>query len=151
QQSYTTTSHWVEEGAGGLTQLDTNTADLLSQVEHEQHLALQMLAQFEALTTSLEDPAGAYDSVYRTLNVLLTQGLPSLIDLLRDGQLSQFDEQLSVVAVGAEQEFNQAFERYTAQQQSIVDQRYQQEADQYALVWRLVGFAIAFCVFICIA
>lgn len=151
QQSYTTASHWVEEGAGGLTQLDATTEELLSQVEQEQHQALQMLAQFDAMTNSLNDPSSAYDSVHATFDALLTEGLPSLIALLRDGQLSQFDEQLSAVAQGPEQAFNQAFERYTVQQQNIVDQRYQQEADQYALVLRLVGFAIAFCVLICIA
>lgn len=149
KQDYTTVSQWVEEGAGAATRLDSGTASLLNRVEVAYQEALFVLDEFTETSANIHDESGLYERVNNTFTTLLVEGIPPLISLLRAGKLSEFDEYMSSVTLSLERDLYDAFEQLSMHQTKRVDDLYAQEAAQYALVLKLVGFAIALCVLAC--
>lgn len=149
KHNYTTTSEWVEEGAGGLTTLDSGTTALLNRSQLELARAVSAFDEFKELSTTLADPTGTYRRVNDVFGTILTKEVPPLIQLLREGKLSEFDVGLSSLAVGLELNLMSSLEELNRQQSEIIAEQYEKEAAQYALVIQLVGFALALCALIC--
>lgn len=120
----------------------------LDAVEQHYQKAEQQLAQFSALKAGqipqAQPALHAYDA-------LLKQGLEPLMTALRAGDLTAYRQQLAGPVQQLEADFDRQLAVLENHYEQTIQSHYQKEAEQYALVIRLVGFALAFCVLICVA
>nr|WP_308217592.1 methyl-accepting chemotaxis protein [Paenalcaligenes niemegkensis] len=150
RQDYTTTSEWVEEGAGGVKELDSDTSALLNRTQLEYQRALSTFEEFNEISSTLNDEQGTYRDVAESFGALMSEGIPPLVQLIQEGKLTEFRLFLSGTTLSLENDLYNTLDRLYWQQNDIISQQYEKEARQYALVLKLVGFALVFCVLICV-
>ncbi|NYT65069.1 Tar ligand binding domain-containing protein [Alcaligenaceae bacterium] len=141
-QNYAIASEW-----GSPTSTDILLSDeshrLLDLARTQQAQAQALFTEFRQYSKEIPDPNGYYERVYAAFQHLIQDGVQPLLDMLAQGQITQYHNYMADSTQVLETQLNRAVEQLLADQQVLVDGVYQNEAESFRLVVIMVAAGIA--------
>ncbi|NYT81033.1 Tar ligand binding domain-containing protein [Alcaligenaceae bacterium] len=139
---------WGGEGSAGKGAVSEESRALIAEARGLYDRSLAGFADFQALVKDMPERADRYEPVVRNYQALMQQGVQPLFGLLSDGRLSDYHAFLGNTTQTLEKSLYSSLSGLRAHQQEVIDQIYQREGSQYALVIKLVSVAMLACVLI---
>lgn len=146
QQSYAVAEAWG--GAAEGSALSAESRDLIAMARTDLKSSIAVFGKFRQLSADLKGDADTTAELGKRYDELIEKGVAPLLDLVEAGQLDELHLISGSVTRQLETQFYRALTAFQQQQKQAVDDLYGKEADQYALVLKLVGAAIVACLFI---
>ncbi|MEZ2623785.1 methyl-accepting chemotaxis protein [Paenalcaligenes hominis] len=136
---YTTSSSWVEDGAGTAKSLDISTTHLLEQARAQFNGSEQRFERYKELGQEIPDLGEDFGRIVVAYDALMAEGVPPLFDHLLKGDTTGFNHHLMGVTHQLENEVTSLVMQLSIQQQDVVEGHASREEKQYGFVLKLVG------------
>lgn len=140
-QNYAIGNEWGSQASTD-TLLSDESRRLLELARKQQGQAKAIFNEFREHAKNIPDPNGHYERVYASFQTLIEEGVQPLIDMVATGQMTEYHNFLGSSTHSLEEKLNRAVGQLVADQQSLIDNVYQNEAENFRLVVMLVSVAI---------
>ncbi len=139
---YTTSSAWVEAGAGVAQELDTSTSHLLEVARSQFNGSEQRFLRYKENAVLIDELANEFNQMVGAYEELMSEGIPPLFDYLLVGDTIEFNKHLMGVTNQLEDQVTSLAMLLSIEQQDVVEAHALRASTQYELVLQLVGLGM---------
>ncbi|MBB5213410.1 methyl-accepting chemotaxis protein [Parapusillimonas granuli] len=137
---------WGGEQSKEAAGVGEETRALIIEARSQYDRSLTGLNEFQALVKATPEGAERYEPVLRAYKALMQQGVLPLFGLLSERRIREYHAFLGNTTQALEKSLYSSLNVLRTHQQEVIDQTYQREGAQYALVIKLVAAAMLACV-----
>ena len=131
--------------------ISSSTREIIDEARKQFEQTQAAFAHYQDEAKTLKDSDGYYSRVDAAFVSLMQGGVLPLLSYLDRGEISDFRSYVTTTTKLLEEDLYSALGTLHQNQQASIDAQYQREVNQYNLVIRLVGVAMALCLLIALA
>ncbi|HUH60877.1 MAG TPA: methyl-accepting chemotaxis protein [Candidimonas sp.] len=150
QQTQAIASESTSDGAKPASALSAESMGLLAMAESEYDKSTARFEQYRRLVKDVPDPERRYWRVLESYDILMSDGVRPLFDMLSTGDIKAYHTFLGGTTLFLEEDLYSALGSLHAYQQRVIDDVYMKGSNQYELVIQLVAVAMLACLLIAV-